>query len=87
MNKSLHNIDKQLVIINRNVEEVLPDNQLVKILKKSISNKIPLNVKLGCDPSRPDLHLGHCVVLKKLRDFDYLEKVIAWNAIQSIESM
>ena len=68
MNKNLHNIDKQLVIINRNVEEVLPDNQLVKILKKSISNKIPLNVKLGCDPSRPDLHLGHSVVLKKLRD-------------------
>jgi len=72
MNKSLHNIDKQLVIINRNVEEVLPDNHLVKILKKSISNKIPLNVKLGCDPSRPDLHLGHSVVLKKLRDFQDL---------------
>ena len=72
MNKSLHNIDKQLAIINRGVEEILPDNYLVEILKKSISSKIPLNVKLGCDPSRPDLHLGHCVVLKKLRDFQDL---------------
>ena len=72
MTKSLNNIDKQLARINRSVEEILPDNYLVEILKKSISNKIPLNVKLGCDPSRPDLHLGHSVVLKKLRDFQDL---------------
>jgi len=72
MSESLNNIDKQLAIINRGVEEILPDNYLVEILKKSISSKIPLNVKLGCDPSRPDLHLGHSVVLKKLRDFQNL---------------
>ena len=72
MSESLNNIDKQLAIINRGVEEILPDNYLVEILKKSISSKIPLNVKLGCDPSRPDLHLGHSVVLKKLKDFQDL---------------
>jgi tyrosyl-tRNA synthetase len=72
LSESLNNIDKQLAIINRGVEEILPDNYLVEILKKSISSKIPLNVKLGCDPSRPDLHLGHSVVLKKLRDFQNL---------------
>jgi tyrosyl-tRNA synthetase len=72
MNKSLNNADKHLAVINRGVEEILPDNYLVEILKKSISSKIPLNVKLGCDPSRPDLHLGHSVVLKKLRDFQNL---------------
>jgi len=72
MSESLNNIDKQLAIINRGVEEILPDNYLVEILKNSISSKIPLNIKLGCDPSRPDLHLGHSVVLKKLRDFQDL---------------
>ena len=72
MNKSLNNADKHLAVINRGVEEILPDNYLIEILKKSISSKIPLNVKLGCDPNRPDLHLGHSVVLKKLRDFQDL---------------
>ena len=72
MSKNLNNLDKQLAIINRGVDEILPNNYLAEILKKSISSKIPLNVKLGCDPSRPDLHLGHSVVLKKLRDFQDL---------------
>ena len=72
MSKSLNDLDKQLAIIKRGAEEILPDNYLIEILKKSISSKIPLNVKLGCDPSRPDLHLGHSVVLKKLRDFQNL---------------
>ena len=65
----MNDIDKQIAIIMRGVEEILPENILEKKIQKSINNKIPLNVKLGCDPSRPDLHLGHSVVLKKLRDF------------------
>ena len=65
----MNDIDKQIAIIMRGIEEILPENILEKKIQKSINNKIPLNVKLGCDPSRPDLHLGHSVVLKKLRDF------------------
>ena len=65
-------LDEQLVIIKRGVDEILPEKQLVDKIEKSISTKIPLNIKLGCDPSRPDLHLGHSVVLKKLRDFQDL---------------
>ena len=68
----LKDIDKQLAIIKRGVEEILPGNFLPDILKKSLADKMPLNIKLGCDPSRPDLHLGHSVVLKKLRDFQDL---------------
>ena len=65
-------IEKQLSIIKHGVEEILPKEQLIKKLEKSLSNNIPLNIKLGCDPSMPDLHLGHSVVLKKMRDFQKL---------------
>ena len=53
------------------MDEILPEEMLGKKIEKSISTKIPLNIKLGCDPSKPDLHLGHSVVLK-MRDFQNL---------------
>jgi len=65
-------LNEQLTIIKRGTEEILPEEQLVKKIEKSLSTNIPLNIKLGCDPSRPDLHLGHSVVLKKLADFQKL---------------
>ena len=65
-------VDKQLELISRGTEEVIPLNDLRKKLEKSISINKPLTVKLGCDPSRPDLHIGHGVVLQKLRDFQDL---------------
>ena len=65
-------VDEQLELISRGTEEVIPLNDLRKKLEKSISDNKPLIVKLGCDPSRPDLHIGHGVVLQKLRDFQDL---------------
>ena len=65
-------VDEQLEIISRGTEEVIPLNDLRKKLEKSINNNKPLVIKLGCDPSRPDLHIGHGVVLQKLRDFQDL---------------
>ena len=65
-------VDEQLEIISRGTEEVIPLNDLRKKLEKSIKNNKPLVIKLGCDPSRPDLHIGHGVVLQKLRDFQDL---------------
>ena len=65
-------VDKQLELISRGTEEVIPLNDLRKKLEKSIADNKPLTVKLGCDPSRPDLHIGHGVVLQKLRDFQDL---------------
>ena len=53
-------------------EEVIPLKDLRKKLEHSIENNKPLVVKLGCDPSRPDLHIGHAIVLQKLRDFQDL---------------
>ena len=65
-------VDDQLELISRGTEEVIPLNDLRKKLEKSILDNKPLTVKLGCDPSRPDLHIGHGVVLQKLRDFQDL---------------
>ena len=59
-------------LIKRGVSEIIPEDNLVKKVDKSIKTNKPLIVKLGCDPSRPDLHLGHSVVLRKLRHFQEL---------------
>jgi len=59
-------------LIKRGVFEIIPEEDLVKKIQHSIKTKKPLNIKLGCDPSRPDLHLGHSVVLRKLRQFQDL---------------
>ena len=65
-------IEEQLTLIKRGVEEILPEEELVEKLEKSKQTNTPLVIKLGCDPSRPDLHIGHGVVLRKLRHFQDL---------------
>ncbi len=59
-------------VIRRGVAEIIPEEDLARKIERSIRSKKPLNIKLGCDPSRPDLHLGHSVVLRKLRQFQEL---------------
>jgi tyrosyl-tRNA synthetase len=59
-------------IIKRGVVEIIPEDELVKKIEKSLKTSKPLNIKLGCDPSRPDLHIGHSVVLRKLAQFQSL---------------
>ncbi|HEY6951564.1 MAG TPA: tyrosine--tRNA ligase [Bacteroidota bacterium] len=59
-------------LIKRGATEIIPEEDLARKIEKSIKTKKSLNVKLGCDPSRPDLHLGHSVVLRKLRQFQSL---------------
>ncbi len=59
-------------LIRRGVVEIIPEEELVKKIENSIKTGKPLRVKLGCDPTRPDLHLGHSVVLRKLRHFQEL---------------
>jgi len=65
-------VNEQMDLIGRGVEEIIPEDELVKKLERSQSKNIPLIIKLGCDPSRPDLHIGHGVVLRKLRHFQDL---------------
>ena len=64
--------EEQLEIIRRGTEEVISEDELLSKLKKSKEEGIPLRIKAGFDPTAPDLHLGHCVLLKKLREFQDL---------------
>lgn len=63
---------EQLKLIRRGVAEILPEEDLVKKLEKSVKTNTPLKVKLGLDPTAPDIHLGHTVVLRKLKQFQDL---------------
>jgi tyrosyl-tRNA synthetase len=65
-------LEEQLRQIRRGVAEIVSEEALVEKLSKAEETGQPLRVKLGCDPSRPDLHLGHAVVLRKLRQFQDL---------------
>jgi tyrosyl-tRNA synthetase len=65
-------VNEQMDLIRRGVSEIIPEEDLARKIEKSIAEKKPLTIKLGCDPSRPDLHLGHSVVLRKLRHFQDL---------------
>ena len=60
---------EQLAILRRGALEIIPQDDLVRRIERSLQTGTPLRVKLGADPSAPDLHLGHTVVLQKLRDF------------------
>ena len=65
-------ISEQMDLIKRGTSEIIPEEELVKKLERSLNEGKPLNIKLGCDPSRPDLHIGHSVVLRKLAQFQSL---------------
>ncbi|MCS7054344.1 MAG: tyrosine--tRNA ligase [Ignavibacterium sp.] len=65
-------LNEQMDLIRRGAVEIIPEEELVKKIENSIKTGKPLNIKLGCDPSRPDLHLGHSVVLRKLAQFQKL---------------
>jgi tyrosyl-tRNA synthetase len=65
-------LNEHMDLIKRGVVEIIPEDELVKKIEKSIKTSRPLNIKLGCDPSRPDLHIGHSVVIRKLAQFQDL---------------
>ncbi len=65
----MENIEKQFEIIKKNTVELIEELELKEKLKKSIETGKPLTIKYGIDPTSPQLHLGHMVVIRKLRDF------------------
>ena len=65
-------IEEQLEVIRRGTAEIIPEDELVEKLKQSQRTGEPLRVKLGIDPTAPDIHLGFAVVLRKLRQFQDL---------------
>jgi len=65
-------VEEQLNLIRRGVVDLIPEEELKDKLSRSAAKNQPLRIKLGCDPTRPDLHLGHSVILRKLRQFQEL---------------
>lgn len=65
-------IDEQIALIERGVVDCISREELVKKLEKSARTGIPLKIKAGFDPTAPDLHLGHTVLLQKLKHFQDL---------------
>ena len=61
-------VDEQMHIIKSGVHEIIPEQELRKKLEKGK----PLNIKLGVDPTAPDMHLGHAVPLNKMRQMQDL---------------
>jgi len=65
-------LKEQLDVIKSGVIDLLPEEELVQKIERSLKTGKQMVIKLGCDPSRPDLHIGHAVVLHKLRQFQDL---------------
>ncbi len=65
-------VEEQLAIIRRGVEKIVPEEELAARLTKSRETGIPLRIKYGIDPTGIDVHLGHTVPLRKLRQFQEL---------------
>ena len=72
MTVSFPPIEEQLAIIQRGVEKIVPEEELVKKLQHSRDTGTPLRVKYGIDPTGIDVHLGHTVPLRKIRQFQEL---------------
>src|SRR5881392_3118716 len=65
-------VDEQLTYIKKGSAEIVKESELRERLEKSCASGKPLRVKAGFDPTAPDLHLGHTVVLNKMRQFQHL---------------
>lgn len=65
-------INEQIDIIKKGIEELISEEELVSKLERSLKAGKPIRVKQGFDPTAPDIHLGHTVGIRKLREFQEL---------------
>lgn len=65
-------VERQLDIIQRGAAEIVPEEEMRRKVMTSVATGVPLNIKFGLDPSAPDIHIGHTVVIHKLRQFQEL---------------
>ena len=71
-------VQEQMEIIRRGAEEIIPEEELVRKLERSIREDRPLVIKEGFDPTAPDLHLGHMVSIRKLKQFQDLGHTVVF---------
>src|SRR6185295_10211114 len=69
---AMKDLDTQMDLLLRGTAEVIQRNELQQKIAKSLKEKRPLRVKAGFDPTAPDLHLGHTVLLHKMKHFQDL---------------
>src|SRR5438093_8281200 len=69
-------IDEQLTYLRKGTVDVIREDDLRAKLEKSAKTGGPLRIKLGLDPTAPDIHLGHTVVIRKLRQFQELGHIV-----------
>jgi len=67
-----YTIDEQISLIERGAVDVVSRDDMVRKLKKSAESGVPLKIKAGFDPTAPDLHLGHTVLIQKMKHFQDL---------------
>ncbi|MBN2428156.1 MAG: tyrosine--tRNA ligase [Deltaproteobacteria bacterium] len=68
----MKSVDEQMAVIHRGAVEILVEEELEEKLKKSLETGKPLRIKTGFDPTAPDLHLGHTVLIQKMKQFQDL---------------
>jgi len=71
-------VDEQMEIIRRTAVQIVPEEELREKLEKSAAAGKPLRIKYGADPSAPDIHLGHTIPLRKLRQFQDLGHLVVF---------
>lgn len=69
-------VQRQVKMLSRGVEQIIPNGEFLAKIRKSVTTGKPLHIKLGLDPSAPDIHIGHTVVLEKLRQFQELGHLV-----------
>ncbi len=70
------NAARQIEVIKKNANEIISEEQLRTKISESLKNKSPLRIKAGFDPTASDIHIGHVVLLKKLRQFQDLGHIV-----------
>src|SRR3954469_25801629 len=71
-------IDEQLAFLRKGTVDLIREEDLRAKLEKSARTGVPLRIKLGADPTAPDIHLGHTVVIRKLRAFQELGHTVVF---------
>ncbi|HVF91789.1 MAG TPA: tyrosine--tRNA ligase, partial [Blastocatellia bacterium] len=65
-------IDEQIAYLKKGTVDCIPEDELRRKLERSARTNVPLRVKAGFDPTAPDIHLGHTVLIRKMRHFQQL---------------
>ena len=75
----MKSVEEQIALIERGTVDLISREDLSQKLTRSLETGKPLNIKAGFDPTAPDLHLGHTVLLQKLRHFQLLGHEIIFS--------